>query len=156
MKQGLPNDLQQQVHIALQEDLSPSGCLNAADDLSAQLVPASARMHAEIIAREPGILCGCAWVDAVFAALGNTVAITQTTSTDWPPTSSTVGSPRPTQKNPYSTAYCEWSAGVMTTVFFKLWWLVSSNKNCMSKPKNYLCKVRLNTYETQNGTSYGL
>lgn len=78
MKQGLPNDLQQQVHIALQEDLSPSGCLNAADDLSAQLVPASARMHAEIIAREPGILCGCAWVDAVFAALGNTVAITQT------------------------------------------------------------------------------
>jgi len=76
MKQGLPNDLQQQVHIALQEDLSPSGCLNAADDLSAQLVPASARMHAEIIAREPGILCGCAWVDAVFAALGNTVAIT--------------------------------------------------------------------------------
>ena len=100
MKQGLPNDLQQQVHIALQEDLSPSGCLNAADDLSAQLVPASARMHAEIIAREPGILCGCAWVDAVFAALGNTVAITQTTSTGWPATSSSVGSPRPTKKTP--------------------------------------------------------
>jgi nicotinate-nucleotide pyrophosphorylase (carboxylating) len=33
-------------------------------------------MRAEIIAREAGILCGCAWVDAVFAALGNLVVIT--------------------------------------------------------------------------------
>jgi nicotinate-nucleotide pyrophosphorylase (carboxylating) len=72
----LPNNLQQQVLSALQEDLSPAGKLNPSDDLSAQLVPADAYMRAEIIAREAGILCGCAWVDAVFAALGNTVAIT--------------------------------------------------------------------------------
>jgi nicotinate-nucleotide pyrophosphorylase (carboxylating) len=72
----LPNNLLQQVLSALQEDLSPAGKLNPSDDLSAQLVPADAYMRAEIIAREAGILCGCAWVDAVFAAIGNTVAIT--------------------------------------------------------------------------------
>ena len=75
MKPALPGNLQQQVLNALQEDLSPSGELNPSDDLSAQLVPADAHMRAEIIAREAGILCGGAWVDAVFSALGNTVAI---------------------------------------------------------------------------------
>ena len=76
MKSAMPGDLQQQVLNALQEDLSPSGELNPSDDLSAQLVRADAHMRAEIIAREAGVLCGCAWVDAVFAALGNTVGIT--------------------------------------------------------------------------------
>jgi nicotinate-nucleotide pyrophosphorylase (carboxylating) len=76
MKPALPHNLQQQVLSALQEDLSPAGTLTPSDDLSAQLVPSSAHMRAEIIAREAGVLCGCAWVDAVFAELGNKIVIT--------------------------------------------------------------------------------
>lgn len=70
MNHPLPADLQQQVRAALQEDLSPKGAIHLKDDLSAQLVPADAQMRGEIIAREAGTLCGCAWVDAIFAELG--------------------------------------------------------------------------------------
>lgn len=71
----LPNDLSAQVLAALREDLSPQGQIQSGDDLSAQLVQAEARMCAEIIAREPGVLCGCAWVNEVFVQLGHPIKI---------------------------------------------------------------------------------
>jgi len=55
-------DIARSVATALAEDLG-SG------DLTAQLVPASARGHARVITREAAVLCGSAWVDAVFAAI---------------------------------------------------------------------------------------
>ncbi|MBS0395017.1 MAG: carboxylating nicotinate-nucleotide diphosphorylase [Proteobacteria bacterium] len=44
-------------------------------DLTAQLVPASARARARVITREAGVLCGRDWVDAVFAALDPAVTV---------------------------------------------------------------------------------
>ncbi len=54
--------IRQAVAAALAEDLG-------AGDLTAQLVPAQARGRARVITREAGVLCGSAWVAAVFAAL---------------------------------------------------------------------------------------
>ena len=51
-----------QVRQALAEDLG-SG------DLTAALVPAEALAHAQVIVREPAILCGCPWFEAVFRQL---------------------------------------------------------------------------------------
>jgi nicotinate-nucleotide pyrophosphorylase (carboxylating) len=44
-------------------------------DLTAQLVPAAAHGRARVITREAGVLCGAAWVDAVFAALDSAVRV---------------------------------------------------------------------------------
>ncbi|MDP5063908.1 MAG: carboxylating nicotinate-nucleotide diphosphorylase [Haliea sp.] len=55
-------DIQDNVRAALAEDIG-SG------DITAALIPASATATARVITREDGILCGRAWVDAVFAAL---------------------------------------------------------------------------------------
>jgi nicotinate-nucleotide pyrophosphorylase (carboxylating) len=51
-----------QVAAALAEDLG-------AGDVTAALVPASQQVRAQIIAREPAILCGADWVDATFRQL---------------------------------------------------------------------------------------
>ena len=51
-----------QVAAALAEDLG-------AGDVTAALVPASQQVRAQIIAREPAILCGTDWVDATFQQL---------------------------------------------------------------------------------------
>jgi nicotinate-nucleotide pyrophosphorylase (carboxylating) len=51
-----------QVSAALTEDLG-------AGDVTAALVPASQQVRAQIIAREPAILCGTDWVDATFKQL---------------------------------------------------------------------------------------
>ena len=69
MNNPLPADLRQSVAAALAEDIG-SG------DLTALLVPASARGQARVISREAAILCGTAWVDAVFAALDPEVRVT--------------------------------------------------------------------------------
>jgi len=51
-----------QVAAALAEDLG-------AGDVTAALVPASQQVRAQIVAREPAILCGTDWVDATFKQL---------------------------------------------------------------------------------------
>lgn len=66
----LPRDgvIRANVQAALDEDVG-SG------DLTAALVPADARADATIICREPAVLCGCAWFDAVFAALDGAIQV---------------------------------------------------------------------------------
>lgn len=51
-----------QVRQALTEDIGDG-------DLTANLLPADARAHAEVITREAAVLCGQPWFDAVFRAL---------------------------------------------------------------------------------------
>ena len=58
----LDEELLHTVWAALDEDIG-SG------DITAALIPASAMATARVITREDGILCGRAWVDAVFAAV---------------------------------------------------------------------------------------
>lgn len=62
------NDIPQIVKQALEEDLG--GTVDAARDLTAQLLPADIRAQATVITREAGIFCGKGWVDEVFAQLG--------------------------------------------------------------------------------------
>lgn len=65
---SLPLDLQAQVQAALAEDIG-SG------DVTAALVPVTARLTATVITREDCVLCGTAWFDAVFAALDRGVRV---------------------------------------------------------------------------------
>lgn len=57
-----PDLVTQDVARALTEDVGPG-------DLTASLVPPEQTMDATVISREPGILCGQDWFDAVFHAL---------------------------------------------------------------------------------------
>lgn len=61
-------EISQQVALALAEDIG-SG------DLTAELVPASATAQARIVCRQAAVLCGCAWVDAVFAQIDEQVSL---------------------------------------------------------------------------------
>jgi nicotinate-nucleotide pyrophosphorylase (carboxylating) len=54
--------IEHQVRVALDEDLGPG-------DLTAALLPAGKRARVQVITREPGVLCGVAWFDAVFRLL---------------------------------------------------------------------------------------
>ncbi len=65
----LPADLEVQVARALAEDIGNG-------DLTASLIPADRTAHATVISREPAILCGRAWFDAVFRQLDPAIAIT--------------------------------------------------------------------------------
>ena len=56
------------VRCALREDIG-SG------DITAQLIPAERLAHATVITREPAVVCGTAWVDAVFRQLDPRVAV---------------------------------------------------------------------------------
>ena len=63
MKEGVDSELiTRQVAAALAEDLG-------AGDVTAALVPASQQVRAQVIAREPAILCGTDWADATFKQL---------------------------------------------------------------------------------------
>lgn len=62
------NDIQAQVQCSLIEDIG-SG------DISAQLIPESQQATAEVIAREPAVVCGIDWVNAVYAALTPSVTL---------------------------------------------------------------------------------
>ena len=63
MKEGVDSELiTRQVSAALAEDLG-------AGDVTAALVPASQQVRAQVIAREPAILCGTDWADATFKQL---------------------------------------------------------------------------------------
>ncbi|MEO8299227.1 MAG: carboxylating nicotinate-nucleotide diphosphorylase [Burkholderiales bacterium] len=64
----VPADLMSGVARALAEDLGTG-------DVTAQLVPAGQAMQARIIAREPAVLCGRPWVNAVFESLDARIAI---------------------------------------------------------------------------------
>jgi nicotinate-nucleotide pyrophosphorylase (carboxylating) len=65
---SLPDDIGETVRRALAEDLG-SG------DLTAQLIPASARAQAQVITREDAVLCGTAWFDEVFRQLDSRVRV---------------------------------------------------------------------------------
>jgi nicotinate-nucleotide pyrophosphorylase (carboxylating) len=56
------------VRAALAEDVGTG-------DITADLIPADRRAHATVIAREPAVLCGMAWFDAVFAELDTRIRI---------------------------------------------------------------------------------
>ena len=56
------NSIARQVAAALAEDLG-------AGDVTAALVPASQQVRAQIVAREPAVLCGTDWADATFRQL---------------------------------------------------------------------------------------
>ena len=60
--------IQRQVAAALAEDLG-------AGDVTAALVPASQQVRAQIIAREPAVLCGTDWADATFKQLDPSVRV---------------------------------------------------------------------------------
>ncbi len=53
---------------ALDEDLGDG-------DLTAQLIPADAQAKATIISREPAVICGLAWVEAVFSILDSNITV---------------------------------------------------------------------------------
>lgn len=62
------SDIAAQVRAALAEDVGTG-------DVTAQLIPADAQAHARLIVREYGVICGCAWVDEVFAQIDARVSI---------------------------------------------------------------------------------
>jgi nicotinate-nucleotide pyrophosphorylase (carboxylating) len=57
-----------QVAAALAEDLGPG-------DVTAALVPPQQRVRARIVAREPAVLCGTAWVTETFRQLDDTIRL---------------------------------------------------------------------------------
>lgn len=63
------DDLIQSVRIALQEDIQ-SG------DITAELIPASDIMQAQVITREETVVCGVDWVNETFAQIDPDVSIT--------------------------------------------------------------------------------
>ncbi len=68
MNLTLPPDLAASVARALAEDIGTG-------DLTASLVPATARGRARVISRESAIVCGAAWVNRVFADLDPAVRL---------------------------------------------------------------------------------
>ena len=64
----LSAEIESNVRLALTEDLG-SG------DITAQLIPAERLAHASVITREAAVVCGTAWVDAVFRQLDDRVAV---------------------------------------------------------------------------------
>ncbi len=61
-------DLAASVRQALHEDIG-------AGDLTASLVPATRRAVATVVVREPAVLCGTRWFEAVYAALDSTLRV---------------------------------------------------------------------------------
>ncbi|HNM42002.1 MAG TPA: nicotinate-nucleotide diphosphorylase (carboxylating), partial [Plasticicumulans sp.] len=61
-------DIAAQVRAALAEDIG-SG------DLTADLIPATNRAEATVIAREPAVICGVAWFDEVFRQIDPSIRI---------------------------------------------------------------------------------
>ena len=57
------------VRLALTEDVGPG-------DATAELISQTQSCHARLICREPAILCGRPWFDAVFAAMDDKISIT--------------------------------------------------------------------------------
>lgn len=68
MTHALPDDLHQTVQRVLREDLGDG-------DLTADLIPEAATVAARVVCREPMILAGRAWFDAVFHALDSSIDV---------------------------------------------------------------------------------
>lgn len=69
LTERVPNDvITRQVATALAEDVG-------AGDVTAALVPETQRVRAQIVAREPAILCGTDWVEATFHQLDPSVRL---------------------------------------------------------------------------------
>ena len=66
--------IREQVSQALIEDLG--GELNAAKDITANLIDADTQATATIITREPWVVCGVAWVNQAFALVDPNVSVT--------------------------------------------------------------------------------
>ncbi len=66
--------IREQVSQALIEDLG--GELNAAKDITANLIDADTQDTATIITREPCVVCGVAWVNQAFALVDPNVSVT--------------------------------------------------------------------------------
>jgi nicotinate-nucleotide pyrophosphorylase (carboxylating) len=64
----VPNDLAEQVHRALAEDMRGG-------DVTAALIPAGRKGHASVITREPAVLCGVPYVNATFQQLDPSVQV---------------------------------------------------------------------------------
>ncbi len=62
-------EIERQVRNALDEDLGDG-------DLTAALIPAQANSSVRIVSREPGVLCGSAWVEEVFRQLDPGIEVT--------------------------------------------------------------------------------
>src|SRR6185437_714878 len=69
----VPSDLPQLIERALDEDIGTG-------DLTAGLIPEGAEGRASVITREPAIICGIPYVEAVFARLDPRVRIAWRTS----------------------------------------------------------------------------
>ncbi len=63
-----PEVIQQQVSLALEEDIGPG-------DVTAQLIPSETQAEAHIISREAAVICGVAWVENVFSQLDSRIHI---------------------------------------------------------------------------------
>ncbi len=68
MKPHPPGDLHDTVRRALQEDIGTG-------DVTAELIGAEQVGHATLIVREPAVLCGIAWFEAVYAELCPDVSV---------------------------------------------------------------------------------
>ena len=69
MLEKVPNDvISRQVATALAEDIG-------AGDVTAALVPETQQVRAQILAREPAVLCGTDWVEATFRQLDPSVRL---------------------------------------------------------------------------------
>lgn len=64
----LPDCIQQDVRLALAEDIGDG-------DQTALLLPAELSLRAQVICREPAVLCGRAWFDEVFAQTDSTIVV---------------------------------------------------------------------------------
>ncbi|HEY4881410.1 MAG TPA: carboxylating nicotinate-nucleotide diphosphorylase [Steroidobacteraceae bacterium] len=64
----LPADLADQVARALREDIGPG-------DVTAELIPSSQQAQAQVLCREPAVICGAAWFDETFRQLDRQVAV---------------------------------------------------------------------------------
>ncbi len=62
------DEIQRNVATALAEDIGGG-------DLTAQLIPSNAMVTAQVISREPAILCGSAWFETCFHQLSSHIAI---------------------------------------------------------------------------------
>ena len=64
----LSAEIESNVRLALTEDVGGG-------DITAQLIPAERLAHASVITRDAAVVCGTAWVDAVFRLLDPRVAV---------------------------------------------------------------------------------
>jgi nicotinate-nucleotide pyrophosphorylase (carboxylating) len=68
MQRALPDDVEETVRRALAEDIGTG-------DLTANLIPANTQARAQVMTREPAILCGAKWFDEVFRQLNKRIDV---------------------------------------------------------------------------------